>query len=86
MEPYQVTGTRTDSEDALLAERVRLGDRRSEDELVSRYAGRVLAVAIARTLDREASREIADDVMMAVVAALRRGAVRDLAVFNPVVN
>jgi RNA polymerase sigma-70 factor (ECF subfamily) len=77
MESCPLAGTRTDSQDALLAEQVRQGDRRSEDELVARYAGRVLAMAIARTLDRESSREIADDVMMAVVAALRRGAVRD---------
>jgi len=61
----------------LLAERIRLGDRRSEDELVARYAGRILGMAISRTVDREAAREIADDVMMAVVTALRRGAVRD---------
>lgn len=79
MEPCPLTETRTDSQDRLLAERIRQGDRRSEDEFVVRYTGRVLAMSIARTQDREASREIADDVMMAAVTALRRGAVRDTA-------
>lgn len=79
MQPQKLVETMADSQDRLLAGRIRLGDRRSEDELVARYGGRVLAMSIARTLDREASREIADDVMMAVVTALRRGAVRDTA-------
>jgi RNA polymerase sigma-70 factor (ECF subfamily) len=63
--------------DGDLAERVAQGDRAAEDALVQRYAGRVLAMALARTRNRESSREIVDDVLMAVIEALRRGTVRD---------
>lgn len=60
-----------------LAARVARGDRTAEELLVRKYSGRVLAMAIARTRDREAARELANDVLMATVQALRNGTVRD---------
>jgi len=63
--------------DALLGERIRQGDRAAENELVGLYSGRVLAMAMVRVRDREAARELVDDVMMATVTALRRGTVHD---------
>jgi RNA polymerase sigma-70 factor (ECF subfamily) len=63
----------------LLGERIRHGDRAAENELVGLYSGRVLAMAMVRVRDREAARELVDDVMMAAVTALRRGTVHDTA-------
>lgn len=70
------SGATTD--DSCLAERILLGDRSAENDLVRRYFGRVLAMATARMRDHEAAREVADDVMMATVTALRAGSVRDV--------
>ena len=75
--PESVTGGVAD--DTLLGERIRHGDRAAENELVVLYSGRVLAMAMARVGDREAARELVDDVMMATVTALRRGTVHDTA-------
>lgn len=66
-----------DGEEGDLAERVARGDRAAGEALVRRYSGRVLALAIARTRDREAARELVDDTLMAVIKALRDGKVRD---------
>ena len=57
--------------DEALAERIRAGDRRAEDELVQLYFGRTFAMMLVRTRDREAARELTDDVLMATVTALR---------------
>lgn len=65
------------SSDVSLAERIWQGDRAAENELVRLYSGRVLVMAMARMRDREAAREVVDDVMMAVVTALRRRTVQD---------
>lgn len=62
-----------------LAARIRNGDRAAETELIRRYAGRVFAMALVRVRDREAARELVDDVLMATVMALRRGTVHDTA-------
>jgi RNA polymerase sigma factor (sigma-70 family) len=66
------------ADDRSLAERILLGDRSAENDLVRRYFGRVLAMASARMRDHEAAREVADDVMMATITALRAGSVRDV--------
>jgi len=70
-------GTKVEADDATLAERVRQGDRAAENELCSRYAGRVFAMAVVRVRDREWARELVDDVLLAVITALRRGTVLD---------
>lgn len=63
------------SDEESLAERIRSGDRAAENELIRLFSGRTLAMAVVRLRDREAARELVDDVMMAVVTALRRGTV-----------
>jgi len=65
------------ADDTVLGERIRRGDRAAENELVGLYSGRVFAMAMVRMRDREAARELVDDVMMATVTALRRGTVHD---------
>jgi RNA polymerase sigma factor, sigma-70 family len=60
-----------------LATRVCAGDESAENELVALFSGRIRAMAIARTGDRQAALELAQDVMMAVVIALRNGHLRE---------
>ena len=55
-----------------LAQRITQGDRAAEAELVRSYCDCVFAMALTRTHDREAARELMDDVLMAVIG---RGAV-----------
>jgi RNA polymerase sigma factor (sigma-70 family) len=62
---------------AALARRIEQGDRAAESELVRLYCDCVFAMALLRTHDREAARELMNDVMMAVITALRHGAVRN---------
>ena len=62
---------------AALAQRIEQGDRAAESELVRVYCDCVFAMALLRTHDRDAARELMDDVMMAVITALRHGAVRN---------
>lgn len=61
---------------AELARRIHGGDRAAEARFAHLYCDCVFALALARTHDRAAARELMDDVLMAVVLALRRGAVR----------
>lgn len=65
--------------DTALSERIKRGDRAAENELVGLYSGQVFAMAMVRVRDREAVRELVDDVMMATVTAIRRGTVHDTA-------
>ena len=53
------------------------GDRAAEARFARLYCDCVFAMALARTRDRTAARELMDDVLMAVVLALRRGSVRE---------
>jgi len=59
-----------------LSERIRQGDTAAEEELVQTFAPRVFAMALARTRDREASRDIVQDVLWTVIQALRNGQLR----------
>jgi RNA polymerase sigma-70 factor (ECF subfamily) len=59
-----------------LPNRIRGGDRLAESELAARFRERVYVMALARTRDREAALEIAQDVMVAVLVALRDGRLR----------
>jgi DNA-directed RNA polymerase specialized sigma24 family protein len=61
---------------AALFERIRLGDAAAEGELVESFGGRVYAMAVARTSDRRASRDLVQDVLWAVIQALRGGHLR----------
>lgn len=62
---------------AELARRIRDGDRAAEARFARLYCDCVFAMALARTRDRRAARELMDDVLMGVILALRRGTVRD---------
>ncbi len=62
-----------------VATRVRRGEASAEEFLVDLFYERVRLVALFRTGNPEAARELAQDVLMAVVTALRNGDVRDAA-------
>lgn len=56
-----------------LAERIEQGDPAAEESLVEAYYGRVFAMALVRTGNREVARDLAQEVMWAVLCALREG-------------
>jgi RNA polymerase sigma-70 factor (ECF subfamily) len=60
-----------------LAERIRNADRSAETELAQRFCGRVYAMALVRTRDREAAKDLAQEIMLVVLGALREGRLRD---------
>jgi RNA polymerase sigma-70 factor (ECF subfamily) len=60
---------------AELADRIERGDAAAENELAGLFAPRVLRVLASRTHDREAAHELCNDVLMAVLRALRGGRV-----------
>jgi len=69
----------SENETQVLAERIAQGDRAAESQIVRQYAGRVMAMAVVRTRDREVSAELVSDILMATIEALRRGTIRDTA-------
>jgi DNA-directed RNA polymerase specialized sigma24 family protein len=56
-----------------LALRLRGGDAASENELARLFHPHLLAMAAGRLNDRETAREIAQEAMLGVLSALRRG-------------
>lgn len=60
-----------------LPERIRRGDSAAETELVSEFTRRIFVMSLVRTHDREAARELVQDVLMAVISALRKGQLQD---------
>ena len=60
-----------------LAERIPQGDASAETELVAEFTQRIFVMAVVRTHDREVSRELVQDVLMAVILALRKGQLQD---------
>jgi len=77
MEIEDPTVPAVNSAQTILVERIRAGDASAEEELVRAYQRGVIAIATARTHDREAARDIAQDVMIAVLKSLREGQLRD---------
>jgi len=67
----------TPEQQALLAERVRQGDKSAEEELVWRFERPILALLIARTRDAESSRDLTQEVLLASLLALRQGRLRE---------
>jgi RNA polymerase sigma-70 factor (ECF subfamily) len=67
----------TPQQQSLLAERIRRGETSAEEELDRLFRSRVLFLALARTHDPEAARDVTQDVMLAVVLALRDGHLRE---------
>jgi RNA polymerase sigma-70 factor (ECF subfamily) len=60
-----------------VAERIREGDPYAEEELVRHFGERVRVFASMRTRDREAARDLGQEVMMSVLTALRQGQLRE---------
>ncbi len=61
----------------MLAARVREGEATAEEDLVRRFRPGLVALMRARTRDRETAPELAHDVLMGAIAALRDGKLRD---------
>ena len=59
-------GTERDDRDAILAYRIRSGDREAVGELYDRYAGIAMAVAIRVLRDRGAAEDVVHDAFVAV--------------------
>jgi RNA polymerase sigma-70 factor (ECF subfamily) len=72
-----LVGSEADDDCTGLSLRLVRRDRAAEEEFVRRFSGRLMAMAVTRTRDPEAAREIVDDVLMATITALRRGTVQD---------
>jgi RNA polymerase sigma factor (sigma-70 family) len=60
-----------------LVGRIRAGDPLAEEELVVLFQRGIYAIAAARTRDREAALDITQDVLIAVLKALREGQLRE---------
>jgi RNA polymerase sigma factor (sigma-70 family) len=67
----------TPQQQLTLAERIRNHDPLAEEELVRVFSSRVAFLVFVRTRDREAARDLTQDVMLAVVLALRDGQLRE---------
>jgi RNA polymerase sigma-70 factor (ECF subfamily) len=64
-------------EQALLVEQIRRGEPSAEERLAGLFHERIRLLALARTRNREAAIELAQDVVMAVLLALRNGHIRE---------
>ena len=62
---------------AAVAERIRGGDRTAEDEFVEIFHGRVMRMVNARVRDPQQARDISQEVLLGVIAALRKGRLRN---------
>jgi RNA polymerase sigma factor (sigma-70 family) len=62
---------------SMLTERICSGDRGAEKELVECFSHRVFALLVARTRDREAARDLFQEVMVAITIGLRAGQLRE---------
>jgi RNA polymerase sigma-70 factor (ECF subfamily) len=63
----------------VLAQRILAGDRSAEDELVTRYRRGVFVIAVARTRDRDAALDLTQEILIAILKALRGGQLRESA-------
>lgn len=69
-------GLLTPEQQSSLAERVRTREPSAEEELVRLFSDRIRFLVLARTGDAETARDLTQDVMLAVVRALRNEQVR----------
>jgi RNA polymerase sigma-70 factor (ECF subfamily) len=60
-----------------LVERIAAGESAAETELAERFTGRLNVMMAVRTRDRDAARDLAQEALIAVLAALRKGQLRD---------
>ncbi len=64
-------------EPATLAHRIRAGDRAAEEEFVGWFSQRIFVMALVRTRDAEAARDLRQDALIALLDALRKGHLRE---------
>ena len=62
---------------AKLTERIRSGEGAADEELASRFHEKAFLMALARTRDREAARDLAQETMLIVLQAVREGRLLD---------
>ena len=62
-----------------LVDRIRAGDPTAEEQLVAQYRRGILLIATVRTRDREAARDLTQEILIAVLLALRKGQLRESA-------
>jgi RNA polymerase sigma factor (sigma-70 family) len=62
-----------------LATRIHAGDRTAEEEFANTYRRGVMVIATVRTRDREAARDLTQEILIAVLKALREGQLRESA-------
>lgn len=60
-----------------LSDRIRTGDPSAESELVHAFSQRIYVMALARTRDGEAARDLVQEVLIAVLQALRNGTLHE---------
>jgi RNA polymerase sigma-70 factor (ECF subfamily) len=60
-----------------LVERIAAGDPAAEAELALRFDQRLRIMMVVRTRDRETARDLAQEALIAVLAALRKGQLRE---------
>jgi RNA polymerase sigma factor (sigma-70 family) len=60
-----------------LPSRIQAGDSGAEEEFVNAYGRGVMVVATVRTRDREAARDLTQEILIAVLTALRDGQLRE---------
>ena len=70
-------GLLTPEHQSSLAERIRTREPSAEEELVRLFSDRIRVLVLARTGDPETARDLAQEVMLAVVRALRDEQVRE---------
>ena len=63
--------------DASLVQHILQGDPAAEEELVRRFRGPVYVMALVRTRDAEAARDLVQEVLLQVIRALREGRLRN---------
>jgi RNA polymerase sigma factor (sigma-70 family) len=62
---------------ASLAERIKAGDRAAEEELAGTFRRALVAIARVRTRDAEAAQDLAQQVLIEALKALRAGKLRE---------
>ena len=60
-----------------LVARIVGGEQAAEEELVLTYSRRVYSIATARTRDREIARDLTQDILLAVIKAVRANHIRE---------
>ena len=65
------------SKEQRLVVRIREGDRAAEEELVNCYHRAVLLIATVRTRDRDLAKDLSQEILIAVLKALRSGQIRE---------